>query len=312
MKKYFLIAIIFTLVFTGCLAPQGASATGSIDGVKISYDGDTTFSFTSKDATKEKLSFEVENTGAHTIPEGRFKIKVSGLDPSEYNIGNVDSLTIKSRNDLDTGEFLGGEALLGESQIYAWDFRPSTSTNERNLPFEIKACYEYQNLAQLTYCNRGNNFEEGEICNPNGKKVFGNTRNPIILTNVEQKPISKTTSEITITLKNSGSGNIYLNEEKLCDKTKKDRITVYVDYEKEFCGGEKGCISCKGLVNRQDNEHATEIGDLRISKDLGQAQLSCTVKNPEETDLEKEIRVLLKYQYEIRQKHQIKLLNVEE
>lgn len=307
MKKYFLLVFLFTMTFLGCLgSTASAESTGEL---KISYIGDTIFSF-SEENQEEKLLFEVENTGSYTIPKGKLELKLGGLDPKDYGIR---SLHKTSEENLSKAETFDGELFPAETQEYFWNFSPQYDIlGDKTIPFQLSSCYQYVNAPKIEYCNVENNRKESEICSPTGEKDYSNTKGPIWITSVNQNPISKITSEITITISNLGNGDVYLNNPELCKKTEKNKLTLYVDLKKEFCKEKKNCITCKGLINKKENTNkATEIGDLRISKDIGKAQVTCRVNNPEQLDVEKTIQLLIDYNYETKQQHTITLLGSE-
>lgn len=308
MKKILIILpfVILAFMFSGCRSTETAENVtapssayiGGDKGVELSFLANAppadVYDTTGGGSNPFDISVKVENKGEYTIDGGKYKLTLSGVDPSAFG-KSVSDFNVQSSESLVKTRRSGGETVPGTFSILGVPGLAYTNQVSGQLgPFNLRAalCYEYQTEVTSDVCVLndllGTTRQEG-ICKPSGNRNVQNSGGPVHVdtASFEQSVTGKDNIAFTFTVVHVGGDKdaVFKNEVQSCtlgDMTKQDKVGVQV-----LLGSTDITSSCSGVTG----------GVATLYGDTG-AQIRCTQTLPSDrTDFVQPVKVTLKYDY---------------
>lgn len=314
MKKLFIILFVgFLFLFAGC--DSNSSSDGpKTDGYNLdgTYNGgDTGISMEFSDGQPPKtirdgglqpftIRAMVTNKGEHDIPEGDGHIVISGVNPSDFNIG-------EPSKEL---PFMRGVKKQGDNVIDG-SIQPIIFSNLKYLPelpsgtlsqkISLDVCYPYQTNALVSLCVSGSTLQtfddDLKVCDVEGDRGFANSGAPVVIDNVKQTPAGSSSVMIQFDIvhdkSESSNGRVYrlgtLNDNCKVNgySVSSTDATIYEDYVKYTVTTGIDGLDCSGT--------GTNTGEVLLSDD--KTTVYCTQDTSNQEDYERAITITLDYDY---------------
>lgn len=235
---------------------------------------------------------KLENKGEYTVPASRVRVKISGMNPSEF--GKLEEDLSKGPSDELVGTRLDAQGnVLPTTPVFV-EF---TGLNHFSLisgaqvsyPLRADVCYTYATRAVSKVCVRENILapEPEGLCEINADKQVHNSGAPVQVGTVRQSARAKDKIGFSFEVANAAAGQIY-ERGSTCDKSsraKENRVYVIVNT------GMPG-LQCTGLSTTGTKaEGFTTLFE-------GKKIVTCTQAVTSRTDFEQQINVEVIYDYE--------------
>lgn len=297
MNKITLFALISTLIFLIGCAGNGEKVEivspfiGGTSGVSAEFVDlrDSVF-----DGGRDPFDIVVklQNMGETEIEQENIKIKISGINPAEFN-KLEEELTANPQDDLtprmkdSQGNIIPGAPVFVEFRELN-HITPITG-GQAELPLRADICYLYKTKAVSKICVRENilNPAPEGICEISETKPIFNSGAPVQFANFKESARSKDKIGFSFEIRNAGTGNVYAKN-TFCDTTeRKNKDAVYVKVDTNLPG-----LSCTGLDSkgRSAEGYATLFNGNKI--------ITCTQTVATRTDFEQIVTLEAEYDYE--------------
>ena len=289
MKKYFLVFIVAAIFFilSGC-TPQSSNGQGGIggNGVLVKWVNNLPPAQLYDDQPFE-VALEIENNGASPIGSSTDRVYISGFSRERIS-GEYTNGEQMPQLDAQTQYNTGGKDLI----TFKGTILKLSTANQYNIPLTATACYEYKTEAGATICIDPNPYTTStrpKSCT-SGVVSVGAQGAPVKVTSITTEP-SPTQTRITITIANSGGGDVYKRDKlSYCSPYNSQRLNYgdqnIVEVEDISVGGQSITGTCTGLGGGMN---ARLIG--------GTAQLKCSYKTTQTTEYTDQITIKLRYGY---------------
>ncbi len=296
MKKEILIFLILLAVVSGCdlnnedTPDTGTPFLGGTTGLIMNF---------MEDAPPEEvydggeypfdIVVKLENEGEWDVEAGNARVKISGIDPSEFGldpsdlIGYPDSDLTRTYKDAEGNVIEGSETHVG---FYGFNFQDEIRGNMQ-FPVRADVCYTYGTNALSQICIKEDLYDtdEDSLCIVNEEKSVYSSRAPVQVTSMKESVRGAEKVGFTFTLEHIGNGGIFQKGSD-CD-------TTGVQYEKkvwiEVSTGEEG-LKCNGLQDGTDTTgYVTLYG--------GERTVTCTQEADSVSDYQKKVDITIEYDY---------------
>ena len=298
MRNAIVAVMILIVVLAGC---AGGKKGQKVELTAPFVGGTTGIAADFIDARKEVFDggrdpFDVvvklENKGESTVPPNRVRVKLSGINPSEFS--KLEEDLMKSPGDELTSvrKDPQGNALPGaQATVEFTGLNHFSQITGAQVAFPLRAdvCYTYTTNAVSKLCVRENimNPAPEGICEINSDKEIFNSGAPVQVGAVKETAFGKDKLSFSFEISNAGTGDIF-ERGSVCDRgtrSKSGRAYVVVDT------GIPG-VSCSGLqTSGTKAEGFTTLYD-------GKKLVTCTQTVTTRTDFEQQIDIAVIYDYE--------------
>ena len=235
---------------------------------------------------------KLENKGESTVPPNRVRVKLSGINPSEFSKLEEDLMKSPADELTAVRKDPQGNALPGtQATVEFTGLNHFSQITGAQVAFPLRAdvCYTYSTNAVSKLCVRENimNPAPEGICDINSEKEIFNSGAPVQVGAVKETAFGKDKLSFSFEIKNAGTGDIF-ERGSVCDRgtrSKSGRAYVIVDT------GIPG-VSCSGLqTSGTKAEGFTTLYD-------GKKLVTCTQTVTTRTDFEQQIDIAVIYDYE--------------
>jgi len=238
------------------------------------------------------IVIKLENTGEAEVVKENVKVKLSGINPAEFN-KLEEELTASPNDDLiakrkdNAGNIIPGPPVFIEFKELN-HVSPITG-GQIDLPLRADVCYLYKTRAVSKICVRENilNPAPGGICEITGTKPLFNSAAPIQFANFKESARSRDKIGFSFEVRNAGTGDVY-GKNTMCDKTeRKNKDAVFIRVDTNLPG-----LSCTGLKSngRTAEGYVTLFGGKKI--------VTCSQTIATMTDFEQLVTIEAEYDYE--------------
>ncbi|MBS3119807.1 hypothetical protein J4475_03210 [Candidatus Woesearchaeota archaeon] len=294
----FSVMLLVTLLY-GCTAGENATTginspfIGGQNAVLVNFIESAPPSevFDGKSGTPRE-TFDVivnlENVGEFSIPSGKIKANLKGIDPRDFTGGSRNGRTSVASSSELRGQSKDSEGNKIESPpvqlgFGTFGYGPNLVGNfQTNLRVDI--CYQYETRAVGIYCKLSDITEKNGICDIRGVKKIYNSGAPVQIVSMTQAPAGSNELLFTFKVRKlSNSGDVFKPGNQACTGTaEKNRVKVIVETE------EGQNPKCQGLTN----------GDILFLGSSGEATFTC-IQNigTQRADAEKPVRITLQYDF---------------
>lgn len=314
VSKYLILALILgLLVLSGC--PETDDNNNQIiDSPFIGGSEGLVFKFIENAPPEEvfdtdnafSVSVRLENVGEHTIPENYDRMpimKITGIDYADFDTTEADMT--KSITEELLGQQLNPTGKVIQGTIMSVEF-PTTGEDLQYIgevagsaPFTFRAelCYEYETKAQAMLCVRedllGTHDKEG-VCEPNRALQAANSGAPVHVESLEQSVQGPDKIYFDFKVRHVGAGKVFKEglAEPCSSDTRSNKNKVWVEIEDPNLGDFK----CSGLSDGTDTTGYVTLSESSTSV-KAEGHVRCTIKLDEPRDLEKLLKIKLKYDY---------------
>jgi hypothetical protein len=314
MKKILTILIlaiiaIISVALSGCQPAQktqnttitGAAYIGGEKGLELSFLANAPPNVV-YDKPKEgsispfDISVKIENKGEYSVPGGKYKISISGVDAASFGKNPNDFKGLTSTEELIKTRKSAGETIQGTFSIVSIQGLAYQSPVSGQIgPFNLRAglCYDYQTESSSNICvledMLGTTRREG-LCKPTEKKQVENSGAPVKVIDLEESVTGKESMAFMFIVKHIGSANnlVFKNEAQTCsigDMTKQDKIGIKVEL-----GTKDVTAKCSGINGGIASLYGEAGAQIRCSGTLADFGLA-------KGDYVQPVKITLKYDY---------------
>ncbi len=232
---------------------------------------------------------KLNNEGESDVLAQDVQVKISGLNPTDFNKQPSD--LVKHPDDDLTRTYKDSEGNLVEGTITYVSFEGFNYKGKigGNLQFPIRAdvCYKYNTKTISKICVKKDltDTSEDSLCIvPEEKQVF-NSRAPLQITSLKESVRGGELIGFVFKIEHKGNGGIF-QQNSICDTT---GITyenkVWVNVNTGMDGAK-----CTGLTDGTDTSGYVTVYS-------GERTITCTQPAESEIDYEKEVEIILTYDY---------------
>lgn len=229
---------------------------------------------------------KISNEGEWAVPEGKAKVKISGIDPSLFgttseNLNSANGEPLEaSYKDSEGNEIEGTTTLVEFSDLnFVGDIQ-----GNMQFPIRMDVCYSYGTRAVSNLCIKEDLHDTGDaVCSVTSEKVVYSSRAPIQVVDLRENVRSTTEGQekvgFTFTIKNMGNGDFFAVDSN-CDTTgitneNKVHVTVTEGADCSGLDGNSGTVTLYG----------------------GERSITCTFPAVTTTDYLKPIDLTITYDY---------------
>jgi hypothetical protein len=291
MKLAIVLAILTVFVLSGCATDTnngGKAFIGGTEGLRTSFlGGNPPDEIFDGKQSPFAIVVKLENVGEDDIAANEGFVKIDGLDPGTYGMGDSKKLinvAIPGAKKNFDGTVLNGGIATVEFGDLAYDL-----VIQGNIPQKVWAniCYLYNTRTTTQLCIKKDPqllLSDKKICDVEGEKYPQNSGAPIQITSLKESFAGEGKVGISMVFSHMGNGDAFfdprvdLNNNKACDdvgsNTNRGRIHVLVKPVK--IGGSQITPVCLGL----SDPSGTNEGYIILDNDgSGKEQfgLYCTV-----------------------------------
>jgi hypothetical protein len=235
---------------------------------------------------------KLENKGESLIPMENIRVKLSGINPAEFDKSQNDLSKSSPDDVLQMSKDPQGAILIPPPVFVEFpSLNYKKSIVGATAPFTLRAevCYLYRTKAVSKLCVRENLLspQAGGICEVNADKPLFVSGAPVQLMNFKQSAGARDKVRFQFDVVNRGQGLVY-ERNSACDSvdTRKEN-RVYVIIETSIPG-----LSCTGL-------ETTERGaEGFVTLYSGSKTVTCTQTVAERSDFEQLVNIEAVYDYE--------------
>lgn len=227
------------------------------------------------------ISVRVENKGEYTVPAGKYKLSITGVDAASFGKIQNDFKSLTSTEELLKTRKSAGQTIAGTFSIISLPGLSYQSAVSGQIgPFNLRAnlCNEYQTEASSNICVLedllGTTRREG-LCKPTETKKVENSGASVKVTSLEESATGKESLAFTFVIKHMGEEKnlVFANEAQTCtigDMSKQDKVGVKVqlgttDITAKCSGINNGVASLYGDTGAQVRCAGT-LTDLGLAK----------------------------------------------
>ncbi len=293
-------SLILTLliIFSGCSDSNNGTTTktetfiGGTTGIAIDFaEGSPPPEVFDGGTYPFSITVIVENKGEYTVPKEDARIKISGIQPTEF--GTTESaLTKKPDDDLTASQKDSEGDIIKGPPVYV-EFTglnyKGTLKGNNEFPIRTDICYKYQTDAVTNICILENNLDSTRetVCEVTGNKKVQNSGAPIQITNFKEYPRAQNKVRFTFSISHMGTGNVYRKDTTCSKDSKTDEDRVWVEVKSGIGSG----LTCTGLTGGTSTTgYARLVG--------GDIQVTCTQEVSTQSDYETTININAVYDYE--------------
>ena len=310
-KVIFSLLIIGLFVMAGCRGgDKGGIVTtpflGGSTGVFIEfvrgnppeqvYDGGT-FDF--------DVLARLRNDGEYDIPKENMKVSLYGIRPEDFGSTLQDLTDINPQEKLISrsrdaeGEIIEGIPIEVKFPPNAGDhlnYGGKLVGDRKEFLIRANVCYRYQTKAMAQYCvlkNLIDDARDDSICDPRRSSTIYSSGAPVQVANFRQSVAGQDSIRFRFDITRSGNGYVfeYGGSDSPAATCPRDPSTRRDNEDRVFVTVNPGLGStiCSGLEGSS--------GFVRLAN--GKRTVICTVTlSPDRTDFEKELEIILDYNYE--------------
>ncbi len=235
---------------------------------------------------------KLENKGEATVPTGRARVKISGINPAEFGKLEEDLTKTSTEDLLKVSKDPQGNVLAGSQSTVEFTglnhFSPIAGA-QVSFPLRADVCYTYATEAVSKLCVRENLLapEPGGICEITEDKPIFNSGAPVQIGSVKESARGKDKISFSFEISNAGTGQIF-DRGSTCDKsTRAKENMVYVEVDTGLPG-----LQCTGLTTTGTKaEGSTKLYE-------GKKTITCTQTITSRADFEQQIKLKATYDYE--------------
>lgn len=238
------------------------------------------------------ITVKLENKGEALVPKDNVRVKLSGINPVEFDKSQDQLMSLASDDVLQLGKDPSGALLVPPP-----NFVEFSNLNFEKLivgssaPFTVRAevCYLYRTKAVGKLCVRENLLapQTGGICEVNEEKPLFVSGAPVQFMALKQNAGARDKLRFQFEVVNRGQGLVF-ERNSLCDSSdKRKENRVYVIVETNIPG-----LSCTGLdvTGRGAEGFVTLYG--------GSKTVTCTQTVGQRADFEQLVNIEAVYDYE--------------
>lgn len=295
MKKIFIIlAVVLLISLTGCgIEETPISSTPFLEGTtgflinfledappKEVYDGGV-FPF--------EVVVKLKNDGEWDVAAADTLVWISGIDPSEFGLQDVDMVKHPDEDMVGTYKDAEGNLVEGTSTYISFSGFNYQLSNVGNFGLPIKAdvCYKYGTRALSKICIKKDltDTSERSLCFATEEKQVFSSRAPLQVTSLKESVRGKDSVGITFKIEHKGNGDIFQQGSNCDTEGILFENKVWVEVDTKIPG-----TKCTGLNGGTDT-----TGYITIYS--GERTITCTIPADSQTDYEKAIDITLIYDY---------------
>jgi len=235
---------------------------------------------------------KLENKGESLIPKDNIRVKLSGINPSEFGKTQNDLVQLAPDDILQLSKDPQGSILIPPPVFVEFpNFNYKKLIVGATAPFTLRAevCYLYRTKAVSKLCVRENLLapQAGGICEVNAEKPLFVSGAPVQILGFKQSAGAKDKVRFQFDVINRGQGLVY-QRNSFCDNVdKRNENRVYVIVETSIPG-----LSCTGL---EASERGSE-GFVTLYS--GSKTVTCTQNVAQKADFEQLVNIEAIYDYE--------------
>jgi hypothetical protein len=300
--------IFFMFIFSTALLLFAGCGEGSADGaknsgfVKDAYQGGSeavTFSFEDgappeKVIDQGKQPFNVrltlDNKGEYTIPEGKTRIVLGGVDKEEFSITE----DLKTLGEFGGVQKSGSSVRPGRTQVATFsNLRYVNDLESGTFSYDLVAevCYPYETKAVTSLCispdPTTSAYDENFLCDLEGPKDSASSGAPVKVENVQQRYQSDGI-EFQFDIVHTGTGKVYKRDslDDRCQMGENDLVKDVVKFTVD--AGVGSGLECGG--------EGSGSGEVNLISG-GKTTVYCTQKTEGEEEKQQLARITLEYDY---------------
>jgi hypothetical protein len=235
---------------------------------------------------------KLDNKGEATVPAGRLRVKISGINPAEFSKLEENLAKSTSEELIKVSKDAQGNVLQGSQSTIEFTglnhFSPISGA-QVTFPLRADVCYTYLTEAVSKLCIRSDllNPEAGGICEITEDKPIFNSGAPVQVSTVKESSRGKDKISFSFEISNAGTGQIF-DRGSVCDRSSRAKEDlVYVEIDTGMPG-----LSCLPLTTTGTKAE----GSIKLYE--GKKIVSCTQTVTSRTDFEQQIRIRVTYDYE--------------
>jgi len=238
------------------------------------------------------IVIKLENTGEAEVAKDSVRVKLSGINPAEFNKLEED-LTASPNDDLiakmkdSAGNIIPGAPVFIE--FTELNHVSPITGGQIDLPLRADICYLYNIKAASKICVRENilNPSPEGICEITESKPIFNSGAPIQFADFKESARSRDKIGFSFVVRNAGTGDVY-GKNTLCSKDeRKNKDAVFIRVDSNLPG-----LSCTGL----ESKGRTAEGYVTLFS--GSKIVTCTQTIATRTDYEQLVTLEAEYDYE--------------
>ncbi|MBI2656989.1 hypothetical protein HYX03_04580 [Candidatus Woesearchaeota archaeon] len=316
-KKYYVIALLISLVLALSACKQSGAATGGAPrtpfiggtaGITMNFEKDSPPPEVTDDETFGfKAIVRLKNDGEFKVEKSDVKINLVGFDPEDFNAVQDDNREQVPEDGLEAkkrdaeGNIIEGTTTFASFPKSRDDYRPRKFSGNTEFTFRADVCYAYQTRASTKLCILRDmiNVRDDGLCKPTGSRTVFSSSAPVQVVNFRQSVIGKDKLSFSFDISLNGNVDIFRDKsditpnsgfDQACPRDPKKRREIENKVKVELittgdpvvqnpkCGGlDSGSIGVVTLVN-------------------GKRTLTCTADlSTDRSDLEKTIDIKLDY-----------------
>ena len=235
---------------------------------------------------------KLENTGEAEVLQENVKVKISGINPAEFNkleeglTASPDDDLMAKMKDAQGNVIPGAQVFLEFKELN--HVSPITG-GQLDLPLRADVCYLYNTKAVSKICVRENilNPAPEGICEITGSKPLFNSGAPVQFSNFKESARSRDKIGFSFEVRNAGTGDVF-GKNTLCSKDeRKNKDAVYMRVDSNLPG-----LSCTGL----ESKGRTAEGYITLFS--GSKIVTCTQTIATRIDFEQLVILEAEYDYE--------------
>ena len=302
MRKTIILLLVVVLLFAAC-TPTGEKVDktspflGGTEGVTVDFLNFRTDVFDGGNDPFD-IVVQLENKGEFTVPKQDLRVKVSGINPAEFN-KLEENLAASPEDDLlairkdPQANILKSPPITVEFTELSYLGRLVGATQK--FPVVVDVCYLYTTNAVTHLCILSEVLtpKPGRVCEVNEAKASFNSGSPVHVENVKEFARGKDKVGFTFDLKHVGTGSVYEKATRCVNERFKNKVLVRVDTRLDG-------LVCTGLSARVG---AAVEGTATLLE--GTKTISCTQTITRSSDFEQPITITLEYDYDIQKRTEI-------
>lgn len=295
--KLLLVAAVLAFALVGCAGGSAKKVDltspfiGGTQGILIGFQDLRADIF---DAGKDPFDIVVklENKGESLIPKENIRVKLSGINPSEFDKTQNDLVRAAPDDILQISKDPQGAILVPPPVFVEFpDFNYKKLIVGATAPFTLRAevCYLYRTKAVSKLCVRENLLspQAGGICEVNADKPLFVSGAPVQILGFKQSAGAKDKVRFQFDVINRAQGLVYERNSACNSVDKRKENRVYVIVETSIPG-----LSCTGL-------DVTERGaEGFVTLYSGSKTVTCTQTVGQLADFEQLVNIEAVYDYE--------------
>ncbi|MBN1385969.1 hypothetical protein JW968_03250 [Candidatus Woesearchaeota archaeon] len=299
MKNKIIMALLISsiLVFTGCTEQESSTSktnpfVGGDTGLTIQFEPDSPPAEVYDGGSYPfGIVVRIKNVGETNVLPEDATIKITGIDPNEFNVNTADLIKHPEDELIRTKKDAEGNILEGTTTFVSFDdlnhVDPLTASHL--YPIKAEVCYEYATQAISDICVRENLLDtkkEG-VCMINEDKQVFSSAAPVKVEEFKEIPRASDKVAFQFKVKHKGTGDIFKRDSN-CAQNYTIENKVWV----EVTTGIEG-LSCSGLTDGT----APNNGYVTVFGNPGERIVACTQAIANPADYEKPVNIRLEYDY---------------